>query len=213
MLPFILARSVSVDYVALDIGSQFFKLAHSKPDGSVQIFTDKVTNSVIIPSAVAVKFLVPHSLPLSPRDYEDIEVRTGHKALSVLRSNSSLGSAFVPRTIGRSGPSEFKTSKVASDLVLLTMLIYNAMRMAPSFNIAAVAVPSYWTREQLQAVSQACRIFDIPLGGLVTDVHAVLTLYATMRLSRFQKEPSHVLFVDVGATSTKVFAANFTYDK
>jgi hypothetical protein len=196
----------------MDIGSQFFKLAHSNPDGSVKIFTDQETNSVSIPSAVAVKFLVPHSLPLSPRDYEDIEVRTGRRALAVLRSNASLGSEFVPRTIGRSGPSEFKTSAVASDLALFTMLIYNAMRLVPGFNLVAFAIPSYWTREQLHAVSHACRIFDIPLGALVTDAQAVSTLYATTRLSRFRNAPRHVLFVDVGGVSTKVFAANFTYD-
>jgi hypothetical protein len=136
----------------------------------------------------------------------------GHQAVSLLRSNASLGSEFVPRTIGRSGASEFKTSTVASDLVLFTMLIYNAMRMSPSFHTAAIAIPSYWTREQFQAIIQACRMFDIPLGALVTDVQAVSTLYATTRLGRFKNAPRHVLFVDVGAVSTKVYASNFTYD-
>jgi hypothetical protein len=199
------ASSNCVDEIGADIGSQFFSLAHSEEDGTVETLTNPVTNSVICPSAVAVKFIQPQSLPLSPRDFVDIEVYVGPKALSLLRHTASLGFEDLLRTIGRFGPSEFTTATVASGLELFAMMLVNAFRIAPPFHAVAVSLCSCWTRNQLFAITDAYKAFEIPLVAADAEVDAV----APSMSARFSKAHHHVLFVDVGAVSTKVYSALF----
>jgi hypothetical protein len=199
-------------YVGLDIGSQFFKLGHSREDGTVAIFRNQVMNSVLNPSAVSIKFTHPHKLPLTASAFEDIKVRFGGAALSLLRQNASLDFKYLPQTVGRFGPSEFKTGTVTSELELFALMVFNALRPVPPFNAVAVSVPSYWTCEQLFAITDSCKVFEIPLVGTVTDVQAVVTLYGRSKLARISKAQCHVLFVDVGAALTKVYSTIFAYN-
>jgi hypothetical protein len=212
MLSILLSGSLCADYVGVDIGSQFFKLSRSQPDGTVRIVPNPIRNSVGIASAAAVKFRSPHSLPLSRRDYEDIEVRFEDSALSLLKRNATLGAEFPPRTLGRNRSSTFHTSTTAGELPLFALSLRNALRHVAPFSRLCASVPSFWTRQQLFALSQSCSALQMSLTAIVSDAQAVLTLYAVTWLPRFRLSPRRVMFVDVGATSAKVYSGQFSYD-
>jgi molecular chaperone DnaK (HSP70) len=53
----------------------------------------------------------------------------------------------------------------------------------------------------------------IPLLSLVDDITAISTLYSTTSLNKFAERAQHVLFVDVGGTSLKVYSVAFRFDK
>ena len=203
---------VSVKFVGVDLGSQFYKWAESFNNGEVRIHRDEVSNSVAHPSAAAVRLNVPHEPPFSPRDLEDIDIRFGRRAVAALKGNSSLGFEFLPRAVSRER-GEFYTGTVTNASELFILMLQDAFMKVVPFEALSIAVPSYYTRDQMAEITEACRIFQLPLIAVVDDVSAVTTLYATQRTGRFIKADKHVLFVDVGATATKVYSAVFKYSK
>ena len=209
----ILALLACVRFVGLDLGSQFMKWAESLPDGQVVIRRDPISNSVTVPSAAALRFRAPHDLPLTEKKFEDIEMRYGTQALTTLKGNSSVGFEFAPRVVARSRESPFYTCDVANITEVFALMLQHAIVQMMPFDAISISVPSYATRDQIIAVSEVCRVFQIPLVSVVDDCMAVCTLYATQRLGRFMAQPKHVLFVDVGATSVKAYAAAFLYAK
>lgn len=203
---------LSLKFIGLDIGSQFYKIAESTSTNEVKIWTNPETNSVSNPTASALKFAVPHTAPYATSDYEDITFRMGRSALSTLKYNKTLGFEFTPRALGRAKESTFYTSKVANSTEMFTLMLYNAIKKVVPFEAVAISVPSFWTRDQVAEVSEACRSFQMPLVAMIDDVTAVTTLYAALRLGRFTKKDRHVMFIDVGATSVKIYSAVFTHN-
>ena len=204
---------LSIKFVGIDLGSQFYKWAESLPDGQVKITRDKATNSVTFPSAASVRMSVPHELPFSPRQLEDIEVRFGRRAVASLKANTSLGFEYLPRVISREKDTEFYTGTIANASELFILMLQDAFTKAIPFDALAIGIPSFYTRDQIAEITEVSRIFQVPLLAIIDDASAVLTLYGTHRTSRFAKEDKHVMFVDVGATSTKVYSGVFKYNK
>ena len=204
---------LGIRFVGLDLGSQFYKWAQSMPDGQVTIIRDPISNSVIQPSAAALRFKAPHEPPFSEKDFEDIDLRYGAQALGTLKGNSSLGFEFLPRVAARSRDSPFYTCDVANVTEMFSLMLHHIIMQQRPFDALSVAIPSYASRDMIVAVSEVCRVFQIPLVSVVDDTFAVCTLYATQRLGRFMHQPKHVMFIDVGATSAKAYSAVFGYEK
>jgi hypothetical protein len=206
-----LSLASCTEFLGMDLGSQFIKMAKSTPDFQLKIFTDPITNSVTHPSAAAIKFRKPASFPLSSEDFDKIEVWTGRRALSLLKQNTSLGIQFLPRTALRSPTADFHTSQVANVTELYALLLWQTAQKVLPFDALTIALPFYFTLGQYFVVGEICRSFSIPLLAIVPDIHAIFNLYGALKANRFANAIRHVLFVDVGATSTKVYSATFEY--
>lgn len=61
----------------------------------------------------------------------------------------------------------------------------------------------------------ACKIADFHPTRLVSEAHAIATTYGIFRKNEFKddKEPRHVVFVDIGHAKFSAFMASFTKDK
>jgi hypothetical protein len=197
--------------LGIDFGSQFMKMAKSTTDFQLKIVTDPITNSVTHPSAAAIKFRKPVSFPISLDDFDNSEVWTGQRGLPLLKRNASTGIQFLPRGVGRARNTEFHTSQVANVTELLALQFFQMVQKVLPFQSVTVAVPSYFTLGQYFVIGEICRAFSIPVVAIVPDTHAIFNLYGALRVNRFASRPKHVLFVDVGATATKVYSGTFTY--
>jgi hypothetical protein len=211
LLSLFFSAAFSTNAVGLDLGTQFFKVARSTSNGQVQIHIDPVSNSASLPSAVAIKFQTPNGTLLTDRDFEDIEFRFGAPARRLLKSNRSLGYEFPVRALGRPNDSEFYTGTIGSEFELFALALEHSLRNVEPVDSLTIATPVFFTRWQYIAVNDACRRFRIPLIALISDNNAVMLAYASLRLSRFLHRGKHVMFIDVGATATKVYSMVFEY--
>jgi hypothetical protein len=212
MLPALVVLSSCAEFVSLDLGTQFFKFAESTSLGEAKIFKNPVTNMVNHPNAVALKLPATQSLPLTADAFRTIDVRFGKRALSLLKRNSSLGADFVSAVIGRTPPPEFRTSEFVDDPELFVFSLNASVGSLGEFVGGSLAVPFFYTREQISSVRESCNTLSIPVWRVITDSDSVFTLYASTRLPRFAASPRHVMFVDIGATTSKVYSARFSYD-
>jgi hypothetical protein len=212
MFAALIAASASVRYVGIDIGSQYLKLALSTNRGQAEIYHDPTIDSVSFPSAAALKMPgdIPATMTLS--DFENLEVRIGRRALKVLKQNDSLGLEFIPRMIGRRQISELYTTRYATTHELFNVWLHQSLERVRPFDGIAVVVPAFYAPAQIVAIGAFARNFQIPVVAHVTEPDALFRLYGALKLERFRQSPKHVLFVDVGAMSTKVFSGNFTYN-
>ncbi|OHT03916.1 hypothetical protein TRFO_28763 [Tritrichomonas foetus] len=201
-----------VDYLGIDLGSQYYKLALSTSNGQVNVFTNPVSNSVIHPSAIALKFIKPHDPPFKPDDFSDIEVRTSRHALQIIKRNNSLGYEYLPLLI-RKNRTDFNTSSIARPEELTPLLLYRAFMSVPQFKQVAISLAPYTTRSQYKSIADAAQMIGANIAALVDDITSVSLLYSSIRVSRFIRQPKHVLFVDVGASATVAFSATFEYSK
>jgi molecular chaperone DnaK (HSP70) len=199
--------------VGLDLGTQFYKLASSSDGDSPIIFADPLTSSPRVPSSAAVHFQQPKSFPLTESDFDDIEVRFGTEALSLLRRNPALGYEFLPRAIARNRTDEFHTGEGVQEIELFLLSLHNAFRLVQPFAGVSVAIPSFFTRRQISMVVDAVKAFELPLVTLMSDIQAIATRYAIARMSSYVQAAKHVLFVDVGSTATKVYALRVSLQK
>jgi hypothetical protein len=212
MLAVLIVLSSCADFVSLDLGTQFFKFAESTSLGEAKIFKNPVTNMVNHPNAVALKFPAAQSLPITADDFSKIDVRFGKRALSLMKHNSSLGADFLPACIGRNAPEEFRTSQFIDESELFLFALNHSVASLGTFVGACLAVPFFYTRQQISSIRDSCETLSIPIWRVITDADAVFTLYASTRLTRFASAPRHVMFVDIGSTTSKVYSARFSYD-
>jgi hypothetical protein len=201
----------STTYVGVDFGSQFIKVARSGQDGRFQIFADPSTHSITFPSAVAFKFNTSHSPPFAERDFEDLDVRCGGKALPVLRGNASLGIEFLPRVLGRARDPEFFTTNLANETELTAFLLRAAIARVGRHDKIGIAIPFYYTRPQTRAIYHTAHLFQDTYSGMVDDVTAIAAYYSAINLAKFIKQPRHVFFVDVGSSSVEAYSLLFNY--
>jgi len=80
---------------------------------------------------------------------------------------------------------------------------------------AVISVPNYYTEQEKKALIDACKIAEITPTRLVSEAHAIATTYGIFRKNEFkdEKEPRHVVFVDVGHSKVSLFVASFTKEK
>jgi hypothetical protein len=207
MLALLLAGGLAEIIVGVDLGTEFVKAARSTVSG-YELLSLPGTG-VFTPAAVALKSSRALTFPLQAADLESVQVRYGADALPVLKRNPDSGYVFLPRAIGRAhGSTEFNGAAVANASALFGLFIQNYIR-AIGADAFVLVVPSYWTPAQMSVCSRACRAFQLPLIALVDDMTALGLTYASQRSARLGRQPVHILFVDLGATTVKVFGIRF----
>jgi molecular chaperone DnaK (HSP70) len=105
-------------YAALDLGSQYVRIAiNTIKDPARLVANDQ--NKVLTPSAIALK--LPHEIcrHLTLAEASRAEVKIGEAVLKVLKGRPAMGSAFLPRLIGRSFSTELQMGlRISHDLTL-----------------------------------------------------------------------------------------------
>jgi molecular chaperone DnaK (HSP70) len=197
MLSLLLALRSCAETVAIDIGSEYIKLAVSTADGPPSV--------VIRPNAVSIKVPASQTAPLTASDFASLDVQVGKPAVSLLNRNASIGSAYLGRAIGRSSGSEFRSSPLIDEQQLLLFSRTQFTTSAP----AVLTVPFFYTPGQAASLRAACETVGIPISRVVTDREAIFALYASQKAEDFASGRRHIMFVDVGSTAAKVYCAKF----
>ena len=80
---------------------------------------------------------------------------------------------------------------------------------------AVISVPNYYTEQEKKSLIDACKIAELTPSRLITEAHAIATGYGIFRKNEFkdEKEPRHVVFVDLGHSKFSAFVASFTKEK
>jgi hypothetical protein len=182
-------------------------MAELSLSGDPLIVKNKQSGQIGTPSALAFKKTNPFKRPICADHLSRIEVKTGAQAVNLVRRNSSLGYAFLPRTVGRAAGSEFHTSSLANATECFGAMLKEYVGSATSLG-ATFVIPQFWTNEQRSVIADVCRHADIQLLTIVDDFTALSLNYA--RTHRITAKGRHVLFIDVGATSVKAYAGTFT---
>lgn len=162
----------------------------------------------MIPSAATIK--EPIDFDNIPDDMSNFQIKFGDKALHTLKHHPEFGYKFLPRVIGRNN-TEFHTSKYLTPPELLSLFFVDITKDLPKHATLTLAVPSYYTSTQRQAIIDALKIYSFPVEAIVDDVSCLITLYGATRYLRYEKRSHNVMFIDIGATSFKVYGATFVW--
>lgn len=213
MIFFLFSLFYVSDYLGIDIGSQYIKFSKSTNNGQVEIFTDPVTNSVLYSTSAALKYSKEHKPPLTVEDFKDVDCRFGRRALPLIKRKPESGYQYLPMMLRRNITGELNTTGLATPEELFPVLLYNLLARVAPFKKISLVMPSYTTRKQFKFISDACLFIGTEIATTIDDITAIFLTYSSLRTNRYLKKPVHVLFVDVGASSTRAYSATFEYMK
>ncbi|OHT17031.1 hypothetical protein TRFO_12730 [Tritrichomonas foetus] len=200
--------SLRAEYLGIDLGSQYFKMAESTLTGDARIV--KSGSKVTTPAAVAIRSSRPLNYPLKPADFSDIQLRFGDAALNILKNNATLGYSYLPRVIGRyENETQFGNPKLNISSAMFSLALNQYIHHFNEVDGVTLVAPSYWTRMQMRQAITACELFQIPFISMVDDISAMAMLYGATRSKRCENN-HHVLFVDVGFSGVRAYSATFS---
>ena len=216
MFLFSIAIRKHVEFVGIDIGSQFLKFAESSINGKAKMMRLS-SEPVNLPAAVAMRSKNQSVFPpKTADDFRQIEFKYGSSALPILNRNPSSGFQYLPRTFGLnySAIPEFMTSNLSDPETLFTVFFMDFVQNLDFSENGGlvVALPFFWTPNQRHVVLRTCNIFKLPLISQVDDISAVSQLYSIYHSATFKNETREVLFIDFGATTLESYSIHFFYN-
>lgn len=196
-----------VGILGIDLGTQYIKMAESTLSGEPRVIKDGY-NRVNIPAAAASKF--PIDVNNLPEKLVDFPIKFGREALPILRRSPQNGYEFLPKTIGRSNTS-FHTSQNITTPEFLALYFMNYILDNGNTHALTFVVPSFWTNLQREALTNALKLYRMPVEAVIDDTEALAANYGATRYTRYQKATRNVLFIDFGATSFKIHGITFQW--
>jgi hypothetical protein len=143
--------------------------------------------------------------------FSDVEIMIGSTAVSYIHRNPKVGCEFPALSLTRDG-TQYTTSKLMTPLEFMGMFAWQLMSHFPAPEGIALTVPSLLSAYQSTRLSNAFRMFNVPILDVYDDITVISTLYGDAHLDRFiGRREWHVLFVDVGAAYFKAYVQNFTF--
>jgi hypothetical protein len=211
MLALFCVRCVSI-YAAVDIGSQYLKVATSIQSAGVSMAPNS-RGKLLTPSAVALRLSSYPTRHLTNPEALDCQLKIGEDALRILKREPQAGSEFVPRLLGRT-TSTFPLPTIVNASEMFSLLMADVLSPLSSSGIEGVmiVVPNYFTFSQRQDVVKGMWGTAINYHGMIDDSEAIASDFSAKFAKRFTEENLSVLFVDVGATSTKAFRIRFSWN-
>lgn len=203
---------INSNHYSIDLGTQFIKIAQETIEGEPKIVPND-HDILYRPSAIAFKY--PKQLPekIKDADFKDLQIRFGKSAVSLLKKDPHKGVRFLPHILDRVNDT-FKTSDYANTTDLLALLLMNEFKQISTISSTiVVTVPSYWTHMQREMISYAFTVSNIQINSIIDEVIGLAALYTHTKETHLQENPKHVLFIDVGATSVKVYGLYIKYYK
>ena len=210
---FIFVLSLFENFYAVDVGSEYFKLARTNFNGDPEAYKDP-EGQISIPFAFALKTKSESEGIITNVSSFDGDVKFGKQAAKILEKNPKLGFQYLTRLIGRENTTEFNTSQLIKPFQACTLAIMKFFENIPQTNPITLVVPHYWSHIQKNVLASIFKLLNIPYDAIVDDTSAMAFHYGLTRTSRFlkleEKQLHNVLFIDVGATSVKVNALTFS---
>ena len=197
--------------LSIDLGTEFYKMAESTINGNPQIVLNS-NSAVSTPCAIAFRSSQIISRQIFPEDVFKHPIKFGSEALPLLKKNSSLGFQYLNRVLGREGKTIFHTSNITNISQLIAISLYEYTNKKPSSDGLIFVIPQFWTNEQRRAISTVCEIGKLEINTIIEDFTAAVVLYGATRNNKFRNEARTILFIDVGATSAKVYSAKMIWD-
>ena len=208
----------------IDMGSFFTKassfLYSEPPSMSVNMQTKRLTPTFL-------GFKVPKKLngtisqKLTTKQLKKLIAVHGENALQYIKSRPHFCSGFFPIFADRDDETSRELAKSLlvdhsilqienHDLIsfFLKLFIDSVTEGRPLKHVNFV-FPASFTIPQRHYIEQAARIAGFPAGYSCDDVEAIISLYSVTRAYSFTKAGKTVLFIDVGATSTKAYCVSF----
>eukprot|EP00112_Aurelia_sp_Birch-Aquarium-sp1_P011540 Seg2425.2 transcript_id=Seg2425.2/GoldUCD/mRNA.D3Y31 product="Hypoxia up-regulated protein 1" protein_id=Seg2425.2/GoldUCD/D3Y31 len=207
----------SIAVMSLDLGSEWIKIAIVKPGVPMEIALNKESRRKT-PNVVAFKD--------NERHFSDpalsVSVKSPEK--SYLYLNHLLGKKFespyvelyksrfphynVVKDDDR-GTATFKSSddKSFSPEELMAMILNNSRQIAENFadhpmKDLVITVPAFLNQAERKAILNSAKMVGLNVLQLMNDNTAVALNYGIFRAASFNATETHVLFYDMGATST-----------
>ena len=197
---------LNIQYLGIDLGSEYIKTAESTISGEPKMkFSPSGQNYRAAAAAKKPQFITGYNSSISP---QLAEIRYGQSALSILKKHPENGFEFIPRIIGRSNTS-FHTSQLFSSQEIMALYLQDFMKSYTLQPTVLAAVPAFWTHQMKTELSSIFRTAEIELNGVIEDKTAVAFHYGVSHHKKFANQSHNVLFVDVGATSVKVYGYIF----
>lgn len=212
MIFYFLLSTAYCSLLSIDLGSEYYKMAQTSLSNEPQIVFN--SNSAV-PTSTAIAFRSSKNIskPIDPESIFKYQIRFGNQAIPLLKKNASLGFRYLTRLIGRTNDTEFYTSNLANITELFAISLYNLVAKHSYTDGISFVIPQFWTNEQRVAISAASSIANLPVLTIVDDFTAISLLYGSLRTHKFTKSPKHILFIDVGSTSCKVYGAKFIWKR
>ena len=211
--------------IAVDIGSFYTKSSIFNSTLSPKI-SENLESKRLTPSFVAFRIRkgmdTTKTTPLEPEEVEEAIPSIGNKALSLMELRPFMGSGYFPYfcDLKEEKSKEFSEKVITNssitrfsyeDTFALYMQLYASSVISErDSKQVGLIVPSTWTIRQRKIAENAIRNAKLKFTGIVDDDEAVFTYYAVERIRHFHTKPHTVLFVDVGASSIKSYAARFS---
>ena len=221
---YFLLNSAKSAAIAVDLGSYFTKSSIFNNTNSPKI-AENLESKRITPSFIAFRIKegmnTKKKTQLEPEEVEDAIPSIGNKALSLMERRPFMGAGYFTYNCDLEDEKiqEFSKKMVTNSSITRfsyedTLALY--MQMYANFVIpgqetkrVAVIVPATYTMSQRKIIENAVRNAKLQYGGIIDDNEAVFTYYAVERIRFFADKPQTVLFIDIGASSIKSYAARF----
>jgi hypothetical protein len=209
LLVLLLRLGSSGVYYGFDLGSQFVKFG--QVDNTTHDMTRLYWNGRdTIPSGIALKTKTKRFSHIPSDSFGDVEIMIGSTAVSYIHRNPKVGCEFPALSLTRDG-TPFTTSRLMTPLEFMGMFAWQLLSHFPAPDGIALTVPSLLSAYQSTRLSNAFRLFNVPILDVYDDITVISTLYADMHIGRFiARREWHVLFVDAGAAYFKAYVQNFT---
>ena len=164
----------------------------------------------LTPSAVAFKLPSNFTGPLNITTMRSASFRYGSNALRLVRKNPKVGFQYLPRAVGRKG-TEFNTCEYANSTSMLSLLAEKLLKYKASEGVI-LSYPFYYTSSQILTFTNALRLAGVNVITSVDDITSMAVLYGAYHSDEIKKKWKHVMFIDIGAASVKVYTELFMYD-
>lgn len=211
--------------MSIDLGSEWIKIAIVKPGVPMEIALNKESRRKT-PNAVAFKD--------NERHFSDpaLNVAVKKPHLSYLYLNHLLGKKFESPYVElyksrfphynllkdeERGTVMFKVSddKKFSPEELMAMILNNSRQIAENFadhqmKDAVITVPSYFNQAERRTIIESARLVGLNVLQLMNDNTAVALNYGIFRAASFNTTERHIMFYDMGATSTSVTIVGYS---
>lgn len=212
MILFLLILTTKENNIGIDLGSFFTKAAIS--DGSsAPIIADDCDSQVKTYSFAAIK------------SNDDIEVNyIGKNAFNMLKMSSGNVIGFFSAIIGLSKQElenlskkfvinvNFGENDYKSGLTLF-LKDYLEYLQENKTNHLTIAVPSFFTVNQIAILSNAIELCGIKNFSIIDEIDSISYLYIAEKDKAFYVKPKSILFIDIGATSIRAYILKFYMKK
>jgi len=218
---FALSKEISIDF-----GSYYTKSAKLEENGHYYVFQN-LHSQRITHSAIAFRsdigFLYDIADEITDEEIKMLNPIIGESALSIIESKPRSGITHIPIYIDLSENETIHMSRILHthspsnrfglfNMITTYLYCYSSIIAIQESNITSTkfVIPYSYTLPQRDFLIDSAVSAGLPNVSLLTDVDAAAYHFIHEKADLFTSKDYSVLFIDIGATSTKVFTISFS---